>query len=154
MGYTVPATVQHAMDLCPLLLPADRAEILALTGAPAEFVLPESVGGDAWAMFTDDHLLAGLCGVDPVFGFRDIGIVWMLGSGEIRRHQRDFLSNARRWIDLQHERYPLLTNRVDARNTQHIRWLEWMGFTMLRRIDRWGAASLPFIEFEKRKPCA
>ncbi|MFG1395868.1 hypothetical protein [Roseixanthobacter pseudopolyaromaticivorans] len=150
MGYTVPATVQHARDLCPLLRKADRAEVLALTGAPPELILPACVGGDAWAMFTDTHELAGLCGVDHVVNFPGIGIVWMLGSDLIAKHQRDFLAHAKLWVEDQHQRYPLLTNMVDARNTRHIRWLEWMGFTMLRRVERWGAASLPFIEFERR----
>jgi hypothetical protein len=33
---------------------------------------------------------------------------------------------------------------VDARNERHINWL---GFIMVRRVERFGARSLPFVEF-------
>ncbi len=157
MGYLLQATADHAHDLCSHLREADRAEVAALTGAPPELILPAQAT-NASAMFSSKGELVGLCGCDPVQHFPEVGIIWMIGSNRLVRHRVEFLRAGRSWVIEQHRRFPLLTNRADARNTLHLRWLSWLGFRFLREVERWGAQGRPFIEFASYKdnfsPCA
>ena len=47
-------------------------------------------------------------------------------------------------------RYDELYNYVDARNTQAIRWLRWLGFTIMD-TEPYGLCGLPFHRFEMRR---
>ncbi len=49
-----------------------------------------------------------------------------------------------RWL----RTYRVLRNHVDARNSQAIRWLGWLGFTLKPAVP-YGVARLPFHPFER-----
>jgi len=58
------------------------------------------------------------------------GDIWMLATDElVEKHGREFARASRGWVDFLNTQYRCLSNIVDARNTVHIRWLEWCGFT-------------------------
>lgn len=136
---------------------ADRDEIRALTGAPPAWMLPECVKASraTWTMYDFYGQPAGLWGLQDVDGHPDVGWVWMVCTPEIEEHPFTFLAKCRELLPLLHTFHPIVTNHVDERNTVHIRWLRWMGFSFLRRIERWGAESRPFIEFARLQPlCA
>ncbi len=154
MGHIVKATEDHAHALAGLLRPADVAEIDALTGnAPLPVLLDMARYCDAWAMFSAAGELAGMCGVDPVHGRG--GQVWMLGSEVLERRQVEFLRASRAWVAAQGGRFQVLFNLVDARNTRHIVWLRWLGFTVSDTPIPAGARGLPFLPFYKdMQPCA
>ncbi|MDX0568327.1 DUF2833 domain-containing protein, partial [Sinorhizobium medicae] len=126
-------------------------------GIDPQFLLPYSIaeGGPAWA-FIDDGKCIGLFGVDPVDQHPYFGLVWMVTSDDVFRHRKQILRDSPVWLNKLHDLYPLLGNHVDARNRSHIRWLKWLGFSMLRVVPEFGVERLPFIEFAKlrSKPCA
>lgn len=132
---------------------ADRAEVEAVIGVPAEFLIPfiDEGSGNIWTMEASDGEPVGLVGVQPLPGCPELGSIWMLGTDGIVSHSVEFLRKCRTGIDFLFGPYEALTNCVDARNTLHIRWLKWMGFTFIRRIEKHGALSLPFYEFVKIK---
>lgn len=144
------ARVADAVSLAPRLRRADRRECIANTGIAPEIILPYSVGspGPTWA-FDDGEKCIGLFGLDAVDQNPEFGIVWMVTSDDIRAHRRQLLAESPSWLEALHRTYPLLGNHVDARNTVHIRWLRWLGFSMLRVIPEFGAERRPFIEFAK-----
>ena len=144
------ARVADAVALAPRLREADRRECLAHTGIVPEFILPHSVAspGLTWA-FEHEGECIGLFGLDVVDRHPDFGIVWMMTSDEVFKHKRQLLRESPVWLDKLHRIYPLLGNHVDARNTVHIRWLKWLGFSMLRVIPEFGPERRPFIEFAK-----
>jgi Protein of unknown function (DUF2833) len=80
-----------------------------------------------------------------------VGCVWLLGSAKIKQIQREFLRHSKFWVDKMHERYPILANVVYAENTVHIKWLKWLGFKFIRKIDKYGNFGLPFYEFVRVK---
>jgi hypothetical protein len=45
------------------------------------------------------------------------------------------------------QNYDVLFNLVDERNTLHIRWIQWCGFTFVNRHPALGAEQRPFLEF-------
>ncbi|WP_237353534.1 hypothetical protein [Xanthobacter sp. YC-JY1] len=104
-------------------------------------------------MFTDDHQIAGLFGIDPVFNHPHVGVIWLLGSDQLAAHSVEFLRQSQRWVERYNTQYPLLINRADARNALHLRWLQWLGFTLIREAP-WGAEGRPFVEFARLQPCA
>lgn len=81
---------------------------------------------------------------DPRFG-----CVWMMGTDAITTHPKTFLRHSKEYLEKVAEPFDLLWNCVDKRNTVHIRWLKWMGFTFLREIPQVGELRLPFLEFVK-----
>jgi hypothetical protein len=152
-----PATMADAHYLAPRLRPADKDEVLAVAGVGPSLALPECVRNSrlTWTAYGfEDARLVGMLGVQDTL-VPEVGVVWMLCTSEIEAFPFHFLNTARELLPVIHSFHPIVTNHVDARNTVHIRWLRWMGFTFLRRIERWGAESRPFIEFARlQPPCA
>lgn len=152
-----PATLDEVRYIAKNLRQPDREEILALTGAPPALMLPECFRASraTWTMYGFKNQPVGHLGLQDVSDHPNIGWVWMLCTSEIEQYPFHFLNKCRELLPVIHTFHPIVTNHVDERNTTHIRWLRWMGFSFLRRIARWGAESRPFIEFARLQPsCA
>jgi len=79
-----------------------------------------------------------------------IGRVWMLGTDELvqnRAVQLRFLREVRAYLKELFKTYAVLWNCVDMRNTVHVRWIGWMGFTFVAKHPNYGAEGRPFLEF-------
>lgn len=109
---------------------ADRDEVEAVSGRTPYEALSLSfrksavahtalIGGRPEVMFGagDINILAG------------VGAVWLLGTDAVERHHRAFLRGSIQWRDQLFERYDVMRNFVDVRNSVSIRWLEWLGAT-------------------------
>lgn len=157
IGWYRPAVPDDVAHITPLLRGADRQECEALTGLPPELLLPGvmEAGRAVWTFGARPGEPVGLFGVDPSPAGLPVGIIWMVSTPELERWPFHFLRISRTVVDQLNEQFPVLTNLVDARNTTHVRWLRWMGFSFLRTVEKWGAQSLPFHEFARLKPkCA
>lgn len=106
-------------------------------------------GGTALTAFVEGEGIAAIFGVAPVSGYPKLGQVWCVGSDLIEHHKREFLTLSREWLEAANRRYPVLGNVIDARNEVSLRWLQWMGFSLVGKIDRFGVEQRPFIEFVK-----
>lgn len=102
-----------------------------------------------WAIDDLNGEVIAVFGVVPIIP--DVGSVWLLGSGGIKKIQRDFIRHSKFWIDQLHKNHNMLCNQVYAENHVHINWLKWLGFTFIRKIDKHGDLGLPFYEFLKIK---
>src|SRR5262245_49981230 len=132
-----PACVADADELAPRLREADRLEILAADGRDPLIVLREGVerSSPCFAVMSPlDHLVA-LFGAAPDTRSMHYGMVWLLGSDELLRYPTQVLRLSRHWVDRLQKVYPVLGNRIDARNQVHLKWLLWCGFRIVRRID-------------------
>lgn len=150
------ATLADAQSVAQRLRPQDRAEVLAAGGVAPTAVFPAAVveGREIMAGgLAEDDRAEVLFGCDPMFGDPSVGIVWMVSTDVIYEHPYEFARTARHILSIYHDRHQVLTNFVDARNTRHIRWLKWQGFHMIRRVETFGAQSLPFIEFASFTEC-
>ena len=78
-----------------------------------------------------------------------VGVPWMVAARLVEQYPLAFLRRCRPAVDYMAERYPVLTNAVDARNALAIGWLRWLGFTIKPAIPV-GPDRLPFHPFEKR----
>jgi hypothetical protein len=149
------ATEADALSVAQRLREEDRAEVLAAAGIDPRIILPAQVreGREIKAAGIAGGLAEVLFGCDPMTGDPSVGIIWMLSTPAIYKHPIEFVATSKRIIGDYRDRFEILTNFVDARNERHIRWLKRLGFHMLRRVETFGAQSLPFIEFASFREC-
>lgn len=81
--------------------------------------------------------------------FSHVAHPWMLSTGKIREHRLTFLRESRNVVASWRERYSVLENWVDVRNTTSIAWLRWLGFKLYDPAPH-GPHGRPFIHFEMR----
>lgn len=126
---------------------ADRRELKAASGkGPYEMLAIGLIHSeDCIALLTEDgkaFAMAGVCRMPDVGGS-----VWMLATDDLERCKMRFLRNIRAGLDMWQRKYGLLHNYVDERNSVHINWLRWLGFTFIARHEHFGVELRPFIEF-------
>lgn len=147
----VPSVADHVSRIAPRLREADRQEVIAASGRTPEEVLAVGLQGDVcltWLNAEGDPIAIGGVARTNVEG---AGAVWLLATPEIEAQRFAFLRNVGAYLEALHTVYPVLFNYVDARNTLHIRWLRWMGFTFINLHDSWGVEGRPFYEFVRIK---
>ena len=154
-GWMRGATKEDLVALAPRLRKADRDECIATTGLPPELVVPK-------ALAEGHEVYVGGIIESPtpelVVGFTPItegaATIWMVSSDVVFDHRLRFLRVTRDAIEACHDRYHILTNFIDERNTDHLMWLKWLNFKIIRRVTL-GPQNLPFLEFVSiREQCA
>lgn len=148
------ATKEDLISLAPRLRQADKDEFIANMGLPPELILPEAMlEGTCTGSVNEMSEVIMALGSHPVEGSDNTAVVWMVSSDDIFDYPSRFAAISKAAMEGLHQDHELLVNFIDARNTKHIQWLKWLGFKMVRRIDKFGPFSLPFIEFASYK-CA
>lgn len=147
-----PARYGDVLSVALRLRDADRAELRAASGlTPIEALeLSYSLTENPHVGVDDDDKPICIGGVVP-HGER--GAIWLLATPDVERLRIPFLRASRGWVERLQRTYPLLTNAVDERNTVHIEWLKWLGFTFIRRHPEFGVERRPFLEFVRIDPC-
>lgn len=112
---------------------ADKAELKALYGLDPRPALglactlshPESLRTVA----TDEGQLVAIFGSAIHPQDSRVGCVWMVGSDLITKHSKEFLKITPDLVKTASEPYEIVYNYIDMRNTTHLRWLKYAGFT-------------------------
>lgn len=132
---------------------ADRAELRAASGLGVTEALKRSLAATPDPMVGANEYGLPVCvgGVVP-FGDGMRGAVWAVATVDVEGHRVSFLRRSIPWVKRWQEQYPILTNAVDERNTVHIEWLKWLGFTFINRHPHYGAERRPFLEFVRVDP--
>lgn len=141
------ATQAHVDYLAPRLRQADKDEIKAL-GCDPQKGLQESFECSEPAFSGVDE--QGNCVI--MFGATTyvpgiLAMLWMLSSDDIYKHRIQFLKESRKYLDELNKRWPILFNFCDVRNTDHIRWMQWLDYTFINRHECFGQEQRPFYEF-------
>lgn len=147
MLYPQRATPAHVASISSNLREADRNELWAAGVDNPQAVLEDAARSASGAIAGCDesgepHLLFG---VTPHPHEPMVGFIWAVATVGMLSHRRMFLTHSLQWIEGFHKTFPILTNRTDCRNTEHHRWLQWCGFTIINRVE--GPRGLPFYEF-------
>ena len=124
----------------------DEAEIKALVNlkGPQALILGFTHSHICISIFTSDHKICGMFGVQGQIG-KDAA-VWMLASKDIEKVTIPFLRQNKAVINFINQLHPVLHNVVDARNTLHLKWLKWCGFTFINKQNI-GYENKPFYSF-------
>ena len=148
----IPATLDHALELAENMREADREEVWAAANYTPEQAALFSLDAsrDAMTGLADDRVVC-MFGVGAAAIISTTGVPWLLTTDLVGKHARPFLRRNKKVVEEMNEKYVVLRNYVDARNTMAIRWLRWLGFDVLPSVP-FGAEGLPFHPFEMWKP--
>ena len=115
--------------LAMVLRDADDAEFRASdpTMDPIDKIIRyiETVPMDVCKVVVEDDKIIAIFGLCK--GCSGAAGIWMVATDEIVKYQLSLIKYAKSLIAEWLEKYPVLLNRVDVRNTVHIKWLKWMG---------------------------
>ena len=151
-GRVTPASLADVRELVPLLRPEDARELADMCphGAYHGIAMGVLAGSPSVTLRTHTGALVGILSVVPV-GSR-LGSVAFSGTEEVGKVSPAFLRGSREVLREVSRGYDTLFNRADARNAAHLRWLQWMGFTLIRRIEAHGPNEIPVVEFARITP--
>lgn len=146
-----PTELEDSILMAPHLRADDLREVEAAQGAGVsiEDVLHRS------SVYSDDPRTVEVEG-EPIAMFGIVsatdpdvktGFVWLMGTEGIQDIGIQFLRGCKAQLAEIEKGYDVLTNCVDKRNTLHINWLKWMGFTFIGEVENYGAEKRPFYEF-------
>ena len=125
---------------------ADLEEVKASTGRSPLETLTLGVDGS----IIHESILADSDKPIAIFGVVETApntaAVWMLGTKEIETHAKPWLRQSKKAMSELNEKYELLYSYVDARNTLHIRWLKWVGYSFIAKHENYGYEQRLFYE--------
>lgn len=143
-----PATLEDALAVAANLRDADRAELaVSRPGEPLDKILAECFHDSRWCTAVDvDGAIALVYGVAPTPKL-GIGAPWMLGTPRMHQADRDFIRACKPEVELMLASFSLLLNAVHRDNVVVLRWLKWLGFTVMDKhpLGRNGEL-LPFFK--------
>ena len=145
-----PAQLSDAYELARTIRPADRVEVLSLTGGSTlqALLATLSTGDEAFTALRAGKVV-GVWGCGRACLMDPTGVPWLLTSRYAEDRPRELMEVSRNTVDLWREEYPLLRSYVDARYVRAQRWLKWLGFTLLPAVPM-GPFGYPFHPFELR----
>ena len=152
-GYLRKSVWSDVKPIAEDMRPADVAEIKAASGSTPEKALYEGLllsafGAQTLTLCRSDGLPLSMFGFAPS-GQADLGIAWLLASNGLKDVQTQFIRESPKYISEFSQGYRAIYNFTDARNTLHHRWLQWCGFTIIKRHESFGHEGRPFLEFCK-----
>lgn len=143
----------HGDDIIPLaanLRAEDLAEVVAASGLTAIQAIGHGYVHSRPAITIEyNGKPAAMFGVVPSEQVEKFGSIWLLGTNDLHLFSTKFLRQSKRWLDIVTQGYDIVGNVVDERNTDHIKWLRWLGFKSIKKWPHYGPLGLPFYEFVK-----
>ena len=151
MAYYRKAYFEDCAVLAPNMRDKDKEEVWHSDGMCPLTALQLSYdcSSEAHTIIADDESIIGMFGVSPT-DIPTVGTPWLLASDRLPEVAREFVPQSKEWIERIHKDYHLLYNYVYAKNTVSIRWLKWLGFSFVQRLE-YGVNPAPFIEFAKHR---
>jgi hypothetical protein len=145
----VPPSTAHLRHIASHMNPLDVQEVLASRGLDPLSALLESVEASYSSRVAvvngEAQVAFGIALWDDA---GDIGIPWMLSTGEVAAWRRQFLRGSRIVLDQWKKEHKVLVNFTDARHTDSHRWLKWLGFEFVELHEQFGAEKAPFWRFQ------
>lgn len=147
-----PARFEDCREIAPLMREQDAKEVLASHGFKPYDALKESyrVSTEMNSIIHADGSVVGMFGVTDAGAY---AIPWMLGTDKVIETRKEFIPQAKKWVEETNERYPLLFNFVHKDNTVSRRWLKSLGFEFIKLQEEYGVGKEPFIQFVRIKKC-
>lgn len=141
-----PAKLDDAAVVAAGARAADVAELWAANRETPEEALAQglAVSIAAWTVWTDRPV--AIAGVASISALGERGIPWMIATDGVRENVRQFLALSRGYVGEMRRMYPVLKNRVDARNKVSVRYLRAIGFT-IEEPEPFGPDGLLFHPF-------
>ena len=143
------ATLEDCYELAPKLRKEDLQEIKANANIKGINALIQGLhlSEVPISIFNDKEEIVCMLGCCPT-NIHSVATVWLLASEGLGKNLTyRFLKHSIGVTDIFQKRYQVLFNFVDARNTLHIKWLKWCGFTIINKHYNYGYEKRLFYEF-------
>jgi len=147
-----PTTLSDIEYVATNLQEADKREIEGLGFTDMFLALSLSFfhSNPAITFWNNTNNICGIAGVSRTDAH--CGAIWMMTTPDVRAYPRQFLQEARKWVD-QQTSFDVLHNIADPRNHMHMKLLHLLGFKRLGYV-RVGPHHLTYVEFAKLTKCA
>jgi len=132
-AYTRMYTPEDEAEVLALdLRQADKDELVAAYGTTPTAVISESITLSplTWVIIHREKIV-GIFGVAQHRAYPNVGVPWLLATDELKKIQFIFAKTSRDIVEVMLAGYDILSNVVDTRHTDAIRWLKWLGFTFV-----------------------
>lgn len=144
----VPAGLGDALYIAEHLRQSDVDELVASYG---DDVNMSAVLKTAWERSSqcfvgldDRSTPVMILGVVPIMD--GLGSPWLLGTEQMVEARHALIHEMQVYMEMFHEEYPTLLNKVDARQRKTIKWLEYLGFEVGEEVPE-GPYDMPFKYF-------
>ncbi|WP_412058440.1 hypothetical protein [Bartonella sp. DGB2] len=154
----IKPTIQTDLDeLNTLARFEDKREVEDITGRPLIDNLEYGYlnAQPCISARTLDGQLLAIIGIVPdsklnheIYG--RFGRIAMVGTQALPRHRTAVLRGSQAYLKTLEKDYDFLHNVCDARNSLHIKWLKWLGFSVGETHFPHGARQIPVHYFYKR----
>lgn len=121
----------------------DRLEVLASHGSTLQ-ALQDGFNNseECWTFEVQDTKeIAGMYGLGRLDDMT--ACPWLLTSPAIYKIWLPFLRRSKKWVKEANNKYPVLVNYCDAEYDLALKWLQFLGFTFIKRHN---IGDRPFIE--------
>ena len=109
----------------------DKAELLVTYGQqPEEAIRASLKRTEPYYQLTaeyDGQILC-MCGCASMSLVSPVGVPWLLCTDAMSKHIKRLTFHPKPWLAVMLDRWPLLTNVIDVRNRDTMRWLALLGF--------------------------
>lgn len=146
-----PTTLSDIEYVATNLQEADKREIegLGFTNMVEALTFSSLNSDPAITFWNNTNNICGIAGVSRTDA--QCGAIWMMTTPDVRAYPRQFLQEARKWVD-QQTSFDVLHNIADPRNHMHMKLLHLLGFKKLGYV-RVGPHRLTYVEFAKLTKC-
>ena len=142
----VAATSAHAVAVAARARQSDVDELWASNKLTPSAALDYGLRvSPALTLLMDDEPVC-IFGITPLSAITGLGAPWMVGTDKLDTCARWFIRHCKNDLGAFFSEWSRLVNLVDARNTKAIRWLRWLGFSVLPAVS-YGPFNLPFHPF-------
>ena len=128
----------------------DAKEVMASNGLNPLRALQESfkVSQINNSIIHEDGSVVGMFGLGVNTAFAS---PWLLGTDKLIETRKEFIPQARQWVEEANYHYPLLLNFVHADNSVSKRWLKSLGFEFIKLEKEYGIGKEPFYQFVRMR---
>jgi len=143
-----PARAEDSLELALNLRAADCIEVKAAYGwGPLEAVEHSRQQSKAAFTVLYKQVPALMFGIADMPSEPGTGGIWLLGTDEVRHFRKHFVRHSQDYLSELCNGYQIVTNCVDERHRESIRWLRSIGAIFIHRHTHFGVARKPFLEF-------
>ncbi|CAB4198777.1 hypothetical protein UFOVP1324_4 [uncultured Caudovirales phage] len=141
-----PELGRDALYLAQHLRERDTTEVLAVAESVIDSIDAAIMASPICAVACIGDRPVFVIGCAPLPEREGMGVPWLLATDEVTAHRGALTKITKHYVGLFLERWPALLNYVDQRNTDSVRWLQRLGFTIGEPVA-FGRQGEPFHPF-------
>lgn len=147
----IPSVLEDVYELAPNLRQEDINELSAFNLTAEDGLLRGFTLSEECFSVKENNKTIGIFGISEFDLPPYFGSIWFLGSKETEKYPITFVKEGRKFVNRFLQKYDILINAVDGRNTKHIEWLRRIGMTITKPININGYEFLQFYKIREKE---